>query len=434
MNEEEAFQRYYASFFPCDAVFGLLTRHCKAEHREVGVETLDGKFTRWRACATSEQLKSMVSKHGVGKLNVGAAYEQPVSMRYKLPVGEGMRVRGREMSFDIDMQDYSFFNIDKQDTDSNDLHFRVVGMGIDLLETLLTDVFGFASFLKVYSGRRGAHLHVLDERAFNLSDEARRGIAGFLTPPRKVWKPSGRQAFRYLFAHPCFDPTYSRFGKQLIDGFEVLCKSSAEKGIGLLATPMTRQRFLNMLELDYWMTGFQKRLILARDVSGQDALKMIKNVILRIPDENEEETSKEAGEEAKEEKEKKKKQPTPRDYAYMKFYECMYTILFPRIDVAVTQSCGHMLKCVYSMHPNTGRISTPVFGKKMSEFNPKKDAHNVSSLVGEGASEEARAAFRRNVDAFREALEGAAVHVPETIQAREAKRRKTESGGQNPQA
>ena len=62
----------------------------------------------------------------------------------------------------------------------NDRFVRLLFGAAHVLQTCLQEIFGFEHYLAVYSGRRGVHVWVLDERAWRLTTEARKAICAAL--------------------------------------------------------------------------------------------------------------------------------------------------------------------------------------------------------------------------------------------------------------
>ena len=372
---------YYKTVFPAQSLHAFATRSAatanasfNADQREFGTEAVDGTFRRWKACSNPSELKKLVAQHGIGKLNMGAVYERPVSMRFKLPSTESMKPIGRELIIDVDLTDYSHFAVPKDDLELNDKMFTVVGIAIELLKDVLEQNFGFKDFLAVYSGRRGAHLYVLDQRAFDLAEEARRAIASFFSPPYRTFHPSKRLAFRFLVDVWPSSSTFGRnspFTTRLMEFFEdVGLRSSRDGGLGILDSKFQREAFLGMCEVSFFLSKFDMSMIFARATCGLDCYKMIVAAVSRVEDE------------------------AKREGAELKILETVLTYLFPRIDSAVTSGMGHMLKAPYSVHPSTKRVSTPFFGC-MTEFCPSKHSFCVDSW-----DDETNARFAKNVCEF----------------------------------
>jgi DNA primase small subunit len=181
-------EHYYRTHFPATSLFKMVSREWEGEfapvNREWGVETIDGKFKRWKSCSSADELRRLVSASGVGKLNIGAVYTTPARSRWELDLGcaKVMHDVGSELRFDIDLDDYPHLGVTKDDLDGCDRVWPVVALGLETAKQALESHFGFKHVLAVYSGRRGGHLWVLDRRAFGLSNEARAAIVAWLQP------------------------------------------------------------------------------------------------------------------------------------------------------------------------------------------------------------------------------------------------------------
>ena len=119
MSSSHDAKHYYATLFPAESVFCLLQRtRLSPSNREFGIETLDGKFRRWKSCSSPADLRRLLVSSETGKLNIGAVYETSVSNRFKRDrSGEytPMNDVGAELKFDIDLDDYTHLGAAKHD-------------------------------------------------------------------------------------------------------------------------------------------------------------------------------------------------------------------------------------------------------------------------------------------------------------------------------
>ena len=63
--------------------------------------------------------------------------------------------------------------ISKDDLRTCDMNWPLVAVGLEVCKQVLQTGFGFKHILPVYSGRRGGHLWICDERACRMDDAAR---------------------------------------------------------------------------------------------------------------------------------------------------------------------------------------------------------------------------------------------------------------------
>ena len=384
----QTFHEYYKKDFPADAVFKLFSRpwQCKPfnpEQREYGIETVDGIFRRYKQCVDAAELRKLVSEDGVGKLNVGCVFNAPVSERWKRSLSNPIVPKQREFVIDIDLDDYSSagFNIDKKDMHECDVHWPLVAIGLLVCKDILKECFGFSQFLCVYSGRRGGHLWVCDQRACELADEARSAIIKFLTPCDRE-NEHGRRSFKFLLDHPVFGAgqnplSNTEIGKQSMFQrfiYKFWCKygikaKGIKNGIGLLDGRFERQRFIGMADLRFKPDEMQ-RVFEAK--TGVDAWAVIQHLIGLQPN-------------------------YLKTWTVLRLCETMCTMLWPRPDVSVSTHMNHTLKAPYSVHPGTGRVSVPIFDKNIIEFDP--------ALGAPLANEPMPASFASTVDEFRRLID-----------------------------
>jgi DNA primase small subunit len=360
------YSKYWQHAFPAETVHRLFARNWQPggpapERREYGIETHpDAQYRRWFDCARVEDLRKFVQHPKFGKLNVGAMMDQRPSLRWKCLSGHEPKPVLAELRIDIDQDDYDRAGISKNDLAECDAMFALVGVGLEVCMDVLRSEFGFEHMLPVYSGRRGGHLWVCDKRACMLSDEGRRAIVDFLKPGQKV-HTSGRRTFRWLLQYPAFggpdNPmqkhgVFSRIVYKFFRGRGV--RARHEGGLGLLDVGFDRADFLKMID-DRFHTDNVTAVRSA--ATGYDALLVIEKALRQKPKE-------------------------VKEWLVPRFCETVCTLLWPRVDEAVTTHMNHTLKAPFSVHPKTGRVSVPMLGKQyLWDFDPATEAPLASAQM-----------------------------------------------------
>jgi DNA primase small subunit len=269
---------------------------------------------------------------------------------------------GKELVFDIDIDDYhDVLGVDKHDIDGCDRVFPIVLVGLEIIKHILEHHFGFMYFASIYSGRRGAHLHVLDRRAFLLCDEARDAIVSYISPRRNQ---NGSLSYRNFLTKSLFDreriqsthssipvgSTKTLAGPTLLEthilpfwiNFGI--KPMREGGLGIFDDMHSRNKFITGL-------GWEKQIRLcAGDIRPDVVWKTIT------------------------------------DYAYSRtvteqtiLHEYLLFYIWPRIDANVTRSRHHLVKGVLTAHPQTNRICIPIVGR-IVDFKPN-NCPTVSDIL-----------------------------------------------------
>ena len=171
---------YYARRYPVEALAWLASRRGDAlVQREWA---LDGAYYRRYVTADDATALRGVLRNAVAlkAVHIGPVYsgavQKPTPNADTRLLFDRSRPARRELVFDVDLSDYDFLDLTGGPhggpkalrLEACDDAWPVAGVALLLLQRVLHAQFGFREFLCVYSGRRGAHLWVLDERAMAL--------------------------------------------------------------------------------------------------------------------------------------------------------------------------------------------------------------------------------------------------------------------------
>lgn len=270
-----------------------------------------------------------------------------------------------------------------------------------ILDRGLREDFGFQHILFVYSGRRGVHAWVCDERARRLTDEQRSAVANYFAVYRGQEKGLAKLA---LGAEE--HPAVARAAELLQPLF--LGRLLPEQR--LLSTPERRETVLGYLlpqgeALAARVRRRWERCEADGDVAMWRAL--------------EEETAAEVA-----------ACHRARDLKGARALErglraIVFAHAYPRLDLEVSKKMNHLLKAPFCVHPKTGRVCVPIDPALADAFDPEA-APSVSELLGELNSGEQGAeasweatAMAPAVEVFRRCfLDGLALAAKETLAAK----------------
>ena len=362
---------YYKYVCPVDVLHLLMGRAWLGADlpvlREWGNEHLDGHFTRYATCATAADLRALVANAPTGKLNVGAQYSAPAARRTK---ERDFAPMGRELVFDLDLDESGLVTAD--DLEGCDALFPLVAAGLEAVRAVLRGAFGFQHVLFVYSGRRGAHLWVCDERAFVLSNEERAAVLARLQGTGAPPDESGRRRFRWATTDQTLRPAVS-----MLRAFfkETGVRPASQGGLGLLDARAQQANFLRMVGAPSLNT---------ETLAGPKFLKRLYRACSTNP------------------------------AAMERLSDAILTLVWPRLDANVSTDMKHLLKAPFSLHPKTGRVSLPVLGDARA-FAPALHCPTAAELIEEATLPEG--ALRPATAALNAAVAGIAAFVDELVAA-----------------
>ena len=355
--------RYYEKHFPHQPVLQLLSRSWRGTdllpYRELCIETVDDVYIRYMAACTVRELKQMFRSKRVLKFHSGGVYAQAMAEKQvnkQLPIVP----QQRELIFEIDANDYEFAGVDASDIEACDAAWPLIAFGMLVLQYILIEHFAFRHILIVYSGRRGAHLTVHDERACQLTDDARKAVVAYLQPPKGDPSDDGKHR---NFGNIMNGAFFGELWEKIVRPFwmEHCLKPRVAGGMGLLDSKSDRNDFVELFSSNDFV---QERVHSVMQVcaQGADAFRAMERWV---------QASRYAA-----------------DNQYHLQSAVLSHVWFP-LDANVSTARGHLGKHAFSVHPKTGRLCVPT-GADPSAFDPRVDAPTLQGVVdGDKADVEA---------------------------------------------
>lgn len=136
-------------------------------------------YIRYQSFLSQEELTSAIMKRRPTKIDIGAVFNYPPKDNKSLPSGK-LQTQERELVFDIDLTDYdSVRNCGCTGAKICGRCWTFMGMAVEVMDEGLRSDFGFEHVAWFYSGRRGVHCWVCDDKARKLSNEARSAVATY---------------------------------------------------------------------------------------------------------------------------------------------------------------------------------------------------------------------------------------------------------------
>jgi DNA primase small subunit len=136
-------------------------------------------YIRYQSFLSQEELAAAIIKRRPTKIDIGAVFNHPPRDNKSLPAGK-LQTQERELVFDIDLTDYdSVRNCGCDGAKICHKCWKFMGMAIKVMDEGLKTDFAFEHVAWFYSGRRGVHCWVCDDKARKLTNEARSAVASY---------------------------------------------------------------------------------------------------------------------------------------------------------------------------------------------------------------------------------------------------------------
>ncbi|PSC73481.1 DNA primase small subunit [Micractinium conductrix] len=388
MGVQDMMKLYYSRLFPHQEMYKWLAYGNDGKHprsdagyfqRREFCFTLDGDiFVRYQSFKDAGEMAQALKDRCPSKIDIGPVYNVDPQRRAAYQgSGQGFSPVERELVFDIDLTDYDDVRTCGKEGHICGKCWPLMAAAIKILDAGLREDFGFHHIFFVFSGRRGVHCWVCDERARKLTDEQRSAIASYFA----VYKGQERGVARLALSlddHPAVKRAY----ELLRDAFEQRVLPEQQ----LLMDEQQSQAVLAYLPTDGLRDAVRQRW---RGVT--DSVQKWEALVEVV---EEEAKALEQGNRKAVEGQRARKATLK----CLKDIVCAHT--YPRLDMEVSKKMNHLLKAPFCVHPKTGKVCVPIDPENAWEFDPEGVA-TVGSLLNQLNSMTSGAAAAQGHEAWR---------------------------------
>ncbi|PON45231.1 DNA primase, small subunit/archaeal [Parasponia andersonii] len=347
---------YYGKLFPHADMFKWMSYGNDGKHpgcdqsyfvrREFSFTLGNDIYLRFLSFNSASELENSIKEKCPVKIDIGPVYSvDPAKRRAYAQTGDNVFTPvERELIFDIDMTDYDDVRYCCSGADVCLDCWPLMTIAIKVLDTALRDDFGFNHILWAYSGRRGVHCWVCDEKARRLTNEQRAAIADYF----RVYKVGNENSHKKvsltgLALHPFLARSYTEV---LRNFFETKLLSSQN----LFSSEERYEKILDMIPDESVTSELRgkwqenRRSSISKDDINVARWEQLKHLL-------------QSG--------KHKGQGLRRCIE-----EIVFSYTYPRLDMEVSKHMNHLLKAPFCVHPKTGRVCVPIDPNQCEDFDP----------------------------------------------------------------
>ncbi|WVQ79375.1 hypothetical protein IAT38_001472 [Cryptococcus sp. DSM 104549] len=347
-SSPQVMNAFYRRLFPYKPFFNWINQDHVPQslwrNREFAFTLPGDIYSRYNAFTTLEDFKKEVIKITPSRFEIGPQYNVSPSDR-KSGKEKTITPLRRELVFDIDMTDYDEIRTCCTDKKICKRCWGFIAAAVKVLDRSLREDFGFKHLLWVYSGRRGIHCWISDQRALDLTDDQRRALVTFLEVVKggkeQAKKVNVRGANGELPLHPSLTSAVNILGAEFarICLYDQNCFGTQQGWESLLAILPADRKIGGELRAK-WKNGSES--------SSEDKWNDLLDLRNQLKDSDQN--------------------------ASVKLHRAMEDIIlqytYPRIDAEVSKHKNHLLKSPFCVHPGTGRVCVPVDPARVEEFDP----------------------------------------------------------------
>eukprot|EP00477_Mikrocytos_mackini_P000945 GAHX01001015.1.p1 GENE.GAHX01001015.1~~GAHX01001015.1.p1 ORF type:complete len:459 (-),score=70.44 GAHX01001015.1:61-1404(-) len=392
MVSEDIRKLYYKQYFPSELIFRWITysqpyyasrviKETDKESpydkdfflkRELSFNIKDDVYLRYKSFKTLHDFQESLSTLLPNKIDIGGIYSSPLAARNHV---KNIKITQKEFFIDIDISDYADIRPCCGETAKVcEKCWPFMACAVKMIDESLREDFGFEHILWVFSGRRGIHCWVCDERERFMTQTARASIAAYL----RIYKGNkyNVSAVEYPVVddyglHPVFRRAYKICGEYFHDLFI--------KQYDMFTNSDLRTRLLDIVG---YKGGEKLKLkveeIIKNKLDGDKNSSRIWDVVLSCIEEHDKAIA------------TKRKNNSSVGHGATDGNHCSKILLtiyisftYPRIDIEVSKQLNHLLKAPFSIHPGTGNVCIPLDKENVDDYNQIIECPNVTSLWNE---------------------------------------------------
>jgi DNA primase small subunit len=318
-------------------------------------------FVRHRAFGNWLNLRDAMTRLAPLRIDIGPRYSGNLAKYDRL--GDALEVAGRELVFDIDMNDYDDVRFCEcvaaaaaaaaaNTTTSKDAVclrcWPLMTAAIAITDAALRDQWGFTRRLWVFSGRRGVHCWVSDARAQRMSVAQRKKCLEFFNLSQKMNAMTGAHVGRVRLPERTLSAHERRSYALALPHFLHYADEQA-----LFFNAARYRRVLELLPCEHtlnylhscWMHNAGAPPTTTTTTTTERWAQLCAAVA----------------------RDSERPEYATRPHV---IEEIVLTLVYPRFDTAVTLPLNHLLKAPFVAHPTTHRICVPIDAARAGEFNP----------------------------------------------------------------
>ncbi|XP_040474649.1 DNA primase small subunit [Falco naumanni] len=316
--------------------------------REFSFTLRDDVYVRFQSFGSPQELERELQRTNPYKIDIGAIYSHRPNQHNTVHLGGAFQPQEKELVFDIDMTDYDDVRTCCSSADICSKCWTLMTIAIRVIDRALVEDLGMKHRLWVYSGRRGVHCWVCDDAVRKWSPALRAATVEYLSLVK-----GGAETVKKVNLSEPIHPFIRRSVSVVEKYFEAFALVSQD----ILGSPESWEKVLALVPEEH------RELLQGEFPKKRDSVQRWELLKSRM-----ERTRRGPG--------AGKNTPCYADW------EIMLQYCFPRLDINVSKSIGHLLKSPFSVHPKTGRISVPLDLQQLDQFDPFA-VPTISSLCQE---------------------------------------------------